>query len=186
MFTFTTCLYQFVAPHVFAYRICPDQIQIVVFGLPLANIKLCDVTDIRKVSLLDAFNPATLSLHNRLFGQWLLIRKNRGLFSRVLITPANPDEFIETVARNRRRSSPDHVLAREHSNRNRDEILASMLCGCFYCTSVFKPSDVVDWVNDEQGETAICPKCGIHSVLGDRAGYPLSEDFLRRMHDRWF
>jgi hypothetical protein len=186
MLALTTCLHEFVAPLLFAYRICPDRIQIVVLGLPLANIMLRDVTDIRKVSLLDTFNPGTLSLHNRLCGQWLLIRKNRGLFTRVLITPDNPDEFIETVARNRRSSSPDHVLAREHSSRNRDEILASTHCGCFYCTSVFKPFDVADWVKDERGETAICPKCGIDAVLGDRAGYPLTEDFLRRMHDRWF
>ncbi len=183
---FSACLYQFVALLILNYRIRPDHIQIVVFGLPVKHIKLQDITDIRKVPM-GASNPwTTLSLHNRIFGQWLLIRRQRGVFRNVLITPAKPDEFIETVARNRRKSSPDHVLARDHATRNRDEILASTHCGCLYCTSVFTPSDVADWVKDDKGETAICPRCGVDAVLGDRAGYPLTEDFLRRMHGRWF
>jgi hypothetical protein len=169
------------------YRIRSDRIEFVILGaLSLGHIRLRDITDIRKVSFLEALSFARLSLHNRVFGPWVVISRNRGLFRSILITPANPDEFIATVTRNRLSSAPAHILARDHSVRNRDEILAGELCGCFYCTSVFAPSTVVDWAKDEGGDTAICPKCGIDSVLGDRAGYPLSEEFLRRMHEAWF
>jgi hypothetical protein len=41
-------------------------------------------------------------------------------------------------------------------------------------------------VNDKRGQTALCPKCGIDSVLGDACGYPLTEDLLSRMHQYWF
>ncbi len=183
----TTCLNQTLGPYVVQYRIRSDRIEFVILGaLSLGHIRLRDITDIRKVPFLEALSFAGLSLQTRPFGPWVVISRNRGLFRRVLITPANPGEFIATVTRNRRSSAPTHILARDHSVRNREEILASELCGCFYCTSVFEPSTVVDWAKDEGGDTAICPKCGIDSVLGDRAGYPLSEEFLRRVHEAWF
>ena len=36
-------------------------------------------------------------------------------------------------------------------------------CGCFYCCKTFNIGDVDEFVDD--GKTAICPKCGIDSVL---------------------
>jgi hypothetical protein len=73
--------------------------------LPIAEIRFRDIADIRKRTFPDAFlaglNPGVLLLHNRLFGQWLLIYKTTGWRRSVLLTPADPDAFIEAVSRYR-------------------------------------------------------------------------------------
>lgn len=86
-----------------------------------------------------------------------------------------------------------------HCARNRDEIARSETCGCFYCLEVFPPMDVRDWIDvngheegpprrgDRTPATALCPRCGIDSVLGSASGFPVDDpEFLRRMHERWF
>lgn len=76
------------------------------------------------------------------------------------------------------------VQAHNHSSNHRKEILASKKCGCFYCLETFKPSEIKEWVDD--GKCAICPRCGIDSVLGDAAGFPLTKEFLGSLHHYWF
>ena len=39
---------------------------------------------------------------------------------------------------------------------------------------------------DRQGQTAICPRCGIDAVIGDKSAVDVSDDFLVRMHKYWF
>ncbi len=81
-------------------------------------------------------------------------------------------------------SEPDKYGAHGHSANHRREILASELCGCFHCLGTFAPTAIVEWVDDET--TALCPKCGIDSVLGSKAGYPLTREYLGQMHCTWF
>ncbi len=57
-------------------------------------------------------------------------------------------------------------------------------CGCFYCKSIYDPKEITDWV--DSGKTALCPHCGIDSVIYDTEKYPLTTAFLRKMHDYWF
>src|SRR5262245_35069182 len=45
--------------------------------------------------------------------------------------------------------------AHKRSIRHRAEIIASNLCGCFYCLSTFAPSEIAEWTDD--GDTALCP-----------------------------
>jgi hypothetical protein len=71
--------------------------------------------------------------------------------------------------------------AHGHSARHRRKILASDICGCFYCRQIFAASEITNWV--DQNETALCPKCGIDSVIGSAA---LTKEFLHEMHERWF
>ena len=78
----------------------------------------------------------------------------------------------------------DILKAHEHSSNHFDEIHASDKCGCFYCLSIYRPSDIKEWIDD--GECAICPKCGIDSVIGSSSGYPITEEFLKRMCENWF
>ena len=78
----------------------------------------------------------------------------------------------------------DHILAHKHSIRHRTELEKSTLCGCFYCLSIFPPSEITEWIDD--GQTAICPKCPVDSVIGSASGYPITTDVLKRMHDHWF
>jgi hypothetical protein len=74
--------------------------------------------------------------------------------------------------------------AHRHSIRHRAEVLASELCGCFYCLRTYPPSEIVEWTDG--GETALCPRCGIDAVIGSASGFPVTRDFLREMHGVWF
>jgi len=75
--------------------------------------------------------------------------------------------------------------AHRRSIRHRQEIEASELCGCFYCETTFSPADITKWTDD--GQTALCPRCGIDSVLAARPDVPATAPaFLRAMHERWF
>lgn len=78
----------------------------------------------------------------------------------------------------------DHIAAHDRSSYHRDEILASEQCGCFYCGEIFAPSNIMGWIDDEQ--TAMCPFCGIDSVIGSKSGYPVTADFLDKMNEYWF
>ncbi len=75
--------------------------------------------------------------------------------------------------------------AHAHSMRHRTEIMESKLCGCFDCCQIFAPSEITAWLDEGEG-TALCPKCGIAKVIGDKSGFPITEEFLRRMHVAWF
>jgi hypothetical protein len=80
-------------------------------------------------------------------------------------------------------------LDRAHrvSVRNRDTIRASASCGCFHCLGTFAPNAVRDWITeDDGGQTARCPLCGIDSVLGSASGFPLTREFLERMRRTYF
>jgi len=78
------------------------------------------------------------------------------------------------------------------SFRNRSRIAAASRCGCFHCHAVFPGSEVQDWTDD--GQTALCPRCGIDAVLADvtdtetlrelhrcrfEVGIPLTQDVQR-------
>jgi len=78
----------------------------------------------------------------------------------------------------------DHVAAHKHSIGHRTELEASAICGCFYCLCTFAPTEIKEWIDD--GQTALCPHCPVDSVIGSASGYPITPEFLRRMHDYWF
>ena len=84
-----------------------------------------------------------------------------------------------------RLSLEDQRSVHKHSSRHRNEIEQSTLCGCFYCLETFSPSVIEDWCDD--GDTALCPKCGIDSVLGNaRMEFATDGNVLRQMHRFWF
>jgi hypothetical protein len=67
--------------------------------------------------------------------------------------------------------------------------MASSICGCFYCTAQYPPEKIVDWIDEDlagQGQTALCPECGIDSVIGDKSGFDVSLEFLIEMRAYWF
>jgi len=79
--------------------------------------------------------------------------------------------------------------AHRRSANHRDDVLMSDVCGCFYCRSVFGPDKIREWVDkDDSGvpQTALCPHCGIDSVLGSASGFPIDHDFLSLMRTRYF
>ena len=42
----------------------------------------------------------------------------------------------------------------------------------------------MEWIDDDN--TALCPKCGIDSVIGTKSGYPITKEFLGQMQAHWF
>jgi hypothetical protein len=78
----------------------------------------------------------------------------------------------------------DTKAAHKRCIHHRAEIDASDLCGCFYCLDAFSATDIIEWVDGDQ--TALCPRCGIDSVIGSASGYPIDKHFLLQMHDRFF
>jgi hypothetical protein len=79
---------------------------------------------------------------------------------------------------------PGYIRAHTHASKHRIEIEKSERCGCFYCLQTFFPSEILHWI--DEGDTAMCPRCGIDSVIGSASGFSLSEKFLSRMHAYWF
>ena len=82
----------------------------------------------------------------------------------------------------------DHIRVHRQSTRHLVEVLASDGCGCFYCRAIFKPSEIGGWVDEWEGggQTALCPRCGIDSVIGSESGYPITEESLAQMQAHWF
>ena len=81
------------------------------------------------------------------------------------------------------------VEAHKHSIQHRKELADSDTCGCFYCLSIFDYASIDDWCDEDDneiGQTALCPRCGIDSVIGTKSGFPITKDFLGRMKKIWF
>jgi hypothetical protein len=91
-------------------------------------------------------------------------------------------------------SKADQESIHRYRLRNRELLGKSDHAGCFYCQSVFDPKLISDWTDRRQletgdtegGETALCPKCGIDSVLPSSAPIILSKDLLAEMNAYWF
>ena len=79
----------------------------------------------------------------------------------------------------------DYIDAHLFSTSHRRALEKDELCGCFYCLRIFSPKEIKQWVNDTGG-TAICPYCGIDSVIGKSSGYPITLEFLKKMQKHWF
>ena len=66
-------------------------------------------------------------------------------------------------------------------NNHRARVLASSKVGCFYCLSIYSPTEIAEWTPDG---CALCPHCGIDSVLPESEH--LTADCLSEMNRYWF
>lgn len=85
--------------------------------------------------------------------------------------------------------TPDIIEAHKGCSNHREVVTTAERCGCFYCCSEFVPGEITDWVDPasddmQAGTTALCPRCGIDSVIPIVFG--MDTAFLRRMRDYWF
>lgn len=62
----------------------------------------------------------------------------------------------------------------EHTNK----------CGCIYCQKIFSPDKIKDWT--DQGMTAVCPYCGIDSIIPELEEYEITPTILKELHDERF
>lgn len=76
----------------------------------------------------------------------------------------------------------DILAAHKHCSRNRASLAQSDLAGCCYCCRMFPPAGICEW--DDQ--TAMCPYCGIDSVVPSAAQFPMTAEFLQQMAGHWF
>ena len=70
---------------------------------------------------------------------------------------------------------------------HRHALLATEKGACFHCCEAFPSAEVQEWVDEDgsgQGQTALCPRCGIDAVLPWRPG--IDRALLERMRARWF
>lgn len=81
-------------------------------------------------------------------------------------------------------ASAPFIAAKEHASRHRVELEASAKCACFFCFRTFATSDIKAWI--DANTTALCPRCGVDSVIGDASGHSISDGFLRKMHQHYF
>jgi hypothetical protein len=66
--------------------------------------------------------------------------------------------------------------------------------GCFHCLAIYDSSEIIEWIDDIAGTTrattravtALCPRCGIDSVLPSAAPIKISPELLAVMHQYWF
>ena len=85
-----------------------------------------------------------------------------------------------------RETDPELEKAHKFSFENKEALLKDKVCGCFYCLEIFDPKEIEIWLHDKNGETAVCPYCGIDAVIGESSGFPITKDFLRKMSHYYF
>lgn len=64
-------------------------------------------------------------------------------------------------------------------------------CTCLYCGYTFNYTKINNWVKDQNELTAICPKCGIDSVVPTRVNnnvdnYTLTEELRLKVKKLYF
>jgi len=77
-----------------------------------------------------------------------------------------------------------YTSALQHAANHRTELTASVRCGCFFCFRTFAVTDIRKWIDKNQ--TALCPRCGIDSVIGTASGHAIEDRFLRKLHEYRF
>lgn len=84
----------------------------------------------------------------------------------------------------------DVIEAHVYSSNNKLALLKDSRCGCFYCLKIFDPKEIEEYLEDDNEldkyGTAECPYCGIDSIIPESSGYPITEEFLKRMYRYWF
>ena len=71
-----------------------------------------------------------------------------------------------------------------YSRSNRCIISRVERCYCFNCMQTFKSEEISNFLATE--DTALCPSCGIDSVLPDVSGESITTADLTEMHEYWF
>lgn len=72
---------------------------------------------------------------------------------------------------------------------NKEFLRSSEINVCFYCMQKVRFEDIEEWIEERSGkESAICPHCGIDSVVPYKVDgmYELDDKMLDEMHKYWF
>ena len=70
------------------------------------------------------------------------------------------------------------------SSHNRQQIATAGKCYCFHCESVFSPGEITNFADN--GQTALCPACGVDAIVPDSADEAIDEELITEMNRYWF
>ena len=71
-----------------------------------------------------------------------------------------------------------------YSSHNRNLVAVANKCYCFYCKTISDSLEIKDYADN--GQTAICPKCGIDSIIPDSIEETMDEKTIAEMNEYWF
>lgn len=87
----------------------------------------------------------------------------------------------------------NYIETHKYSSNHRNKLDKRDVCGCFYCLRIYSPKEIVEWIPSNDGDdsnesdgTALCPYCGVDSVIGESSGYSINEELLGKMKEYWF
>lgn len=129
--------------------------------------------------------PKLIIKYDGTLEEWNKIKKVGEWFASktIVITKDNREHPIIIKEKNEK-------LRRLHRycNFNRDLIKKSKKCYCFYCKNTIDAEDMlkptVQYIDG--GRTAICPKCGIDSILPDAIDEEITKEIINDMYEYWF
>lgn len=70
------------------------------------------------------------------------------------------------------------------SMRNKNLQSISNNAGCYYCCKIFESKSVINYT--DEGETALCPHCGIDAVIFDCTNFQMNVENLQKAKKYWF
>lgn len=80
----------------------------------------------------------------------------------------------------------DWKVASDLTMHNKPLLLESNMASCYYCLETFPVANITEFVDDDD-DTALCPVCGIDTVLGDRTNLPIHDRaYLEAIHNYAF
>src|SRR4051812_49015519 len=91
-------------------------------------------------------------------------------------------------------SDAEFEAIRAYSGHHRELMERSERAGCFHCQKIFSPVEIVAWIegrqletnNLEDGVSALCPRCGVNTVLPSAADIVLDRSLLAAMRYHYF
>ena len=70
-----------------------------------------------------------------------------------------------------------------YATHNKELIEKSDRCYCFHCKSIMESREIERYLEEK---TALCPKCGIDSIIPDVIDESIDETVISEMRDYWF
>lgn len=109
-----------------------------------------------------------------------------------ILLPRNDFSILEKITAELtggRSVSRDFPLMQLHLQTigNADRVKRAGQCGCFHCMNRFPAAEVQRFLPEKDGgSTALCPRCGVDSVLSDQDTAALTDELIAEMNRRFF